>query len=85
MKVVPVFEAKNRLSELISAVEHGEEVSITRRGIPVARLVAEAPRDEAVEHGQHERVAAALARLRQVRVHLVIEGEIKTVAREGLD
>ncbi len=34
-----LFEAKNRLSELIDRVEAGEEITITRRGTPVARLV----------------------------------------------
>jgi prevent-host-death family protein len=32
-------EARARLNDLISAVEHGESVTITRRGKIVARLV----------------------------------------------
>jgi prevent-host-death family protein len=37
---VSVFDAKNRLSALLDQVEHGgEEVTITRRGKPVARIV----------------------------------------------
>jgi prevent-host-death family protein len=32
-------EAKSRLSELIVAAEHGEEVVIARRGVPAVRLV----------------------------------------------
>lgn len=36
---VGIFEAKTRLSELVERVERGEEVIITRRGTPVARLV----------------------------------------------
>lgn len=39
MREVGAFEAKTRLSELLAAVEAGEEVRITRRGQPVARLV----------------------------------------------
>lgn len=39
MSDVALFEAKNRLSELIHRVEAGEEISITRRGKVVARLV----------------------------------------------
>jgi prevent-host-death family protein len=35
---VSVAEAKNRLPELIRAVETGEEIVITRHGRPVARL-----------------------------------------------
>lgn len=34
-----VTEARTRLSELINRVETGEEVLITRRGVPVARIV----------------------------------------------
>lgn len=37
---VNVLEAKNRLSELLRAVQRGEEVIIANRGEPVARLVA---------------------------------------------
>jgi prevent-host-death family protein len=35
---VSVAEAKNRLPELIRAVEEGEKVVITRHGKPVAQL-----------------------------------------------
>ena len=35
---VTIYEAKARLSELIAAVERGEEVIIARRDKPVARL-----------------------------------------------
>ena len=37
---VSVAEAKNRLPELIRAVEAGEQVVITRHGKPVAQLSA---------------------------------------------
>lgn len=39
MKTVAVYEAKNRLSEILAAVEHGEEYTVTRHGTPVARIV----------------------------------------------
>lgn len=35
---VGVYEAKARLSELLDKVGQGEEVVITRRGVPVAHL-----------------------------------------------
>ena len=41
---VSVAEAKNRLTELIRAVEQGEHVVITRRGKPVAQLTPPPPR-----------------------------------------
>ncbi len=42
---IGTFEAKNRFSELLDRVERGEEVTITRHGKPVARLVAAKTRD----------------------------------------
>ena len=39
MKEIGAFEAKNTLSALLDLVERGEEVTITRHGKPVARLV----------------------------------------------
>jgi prevent-host-death family protein len=36
---VSVAEAKNKLPELIKAVEQGEQVTIARRGVPVVDLV----------------------------------------------
>lgn len=46
MLTVGAFEAKTKLSELLDAVERGVEVTITRRGEPVARLVPARPADE---------------------------------------
>lgn len=40
MPMMNVHEAKTHLSELLAAVERGEEVLIARRGKLVARLVA---------------------------------------------
>ncbi len=39
MREVNVYEAKTKLSSLLQAVERGEEVVITNRNRPVARLV----------------------------------------------
>ncbi|GHC53526.1 type II toxin-antitoxin system Phd/YefM family antitoxin [Neogemmobacter tilapiae] len=49
MREVGAFEAKTHLSELLAAVEAGEEVLITRRGKPVARLVPAEPQTKALE------------------------------------
>lgn len=40
MKSVSVAEAKAHLSDLINRAAEGETVSITRRGKPVAQLIA---------------------------------------------
>lgn len=84
MKAVPVYEAKNRFSELIAAVERGDEISITRRGIPVAKLVA-ASADTADAGAERDRVKAAFARLRQLRDDVALDGDLKEIARAGLD
>ncbi len=42
MRQVNIHEAKTKLSELIAAVEAGEEVVIARAGKRVVRLIAEA-------------------------------------------
>jgi prevent-host-death family protein len=47
MREVSIYEAKTTLSALLQAVERGEEVVITNRNKPVARLVPfERPRRE---------------------------------------
>ena len=43
MRSVGAFEAKNRLGQLLDLVEQGEEVTITRHGREVARLVPTQP------------------------------------------
>lgn len=80
MKPVPLFEAKNRFSELVTAVERGDEVTITRRGVAVARLVAE-PAGPAAVSAERERVLAAIARLRQIRAGVVLQGPTGDVPR----
>lgn len=39
MKSIGSFEAKTHLSRLLAEVERGESITITRHGVPVARLV----------------------------------------------
>lgn len=43
MEPVNVYYAKTHLSKLLERVERGEEVTISRNGKPVARLVALKP------------------------------------------
>ena len=58
MTSVSVAEAKAHLSELIARVEAGETVSITRRGRPVARLVADMAPKQPIDLAAMKRVAA---------------------------
>jgi prevent-host-death family protein len=59
---VSVAEAKNQLSQLVRAVESGEEVVITRNGRPVAQLVPApqgSPGHDAREDSVSSRVGCA--------------------------
>ncbi|HAM53966.1 MAG TPA: type II toxin-antitoxin system prevent-host-death family antitoxin [Candidatus Rokubacteria bacterium] len=40
---VGIYEAKSKLSQLVEKAEAGEEVILTRRGRPVAKIVNVAP------------------------------------------
>jgi prevent-host-death family protein len=59
MAIVSAFEAKTRFAQLLQRVERGEEVTITRRGKAVARLVP------AAANPDHEAVLATFRRLRE--------------------
>ncbi len=39
METVGIYEARTRLSELVDKVGKGEEVTITRHGVAVARII----------------------------------------------
>ena len=82
MKDIPVYEAKTRLSELLVEVEQGEQFTITRRGVPIARLVSvNAVKGAAVSERQH--IAAAIASLRQLRRSVVVDGDARGLIDSG--
>ena len=70
MTEVALFEAKNRLSELVDRVLAGEVITITRRGKVVARL---APPDD----GDSERARGldAVTRLKIAREGVTLGGQ----------
>lgn len=75
---VALFDAKNRLSELINRVEAGEEIAITRRGKVVARLVPAAPEEA------EQRARKAIAGLRSSRKGVSLGGLMsRDLIREG--
>ena len=49
MHTITVADAKAHLSELLGRIENGEEIVITRRGKPVARLTAVEPAKQPVK------------------------------------
>lgn len=62
MREIGAFEAKNTLGSLLDLVERGEEVVITRRGKPVARLIADSGQ---VDRSKARRALAAMASMRR--------------------
>jgi prevent-host-death family protein len=44
MRTIPIVEAKSHFSALLSEVEAGEEIAITKHGRIVARIVPDTPR-----------------------------------------
>ena len=73
MTVVGVARLMAELSRYLAAVKHGEEVLITERGRPVARLVA--PRGE-------DKVRSRRDRLARAGVLILGAGRLRTVLRK---
>lgn len=84
MKEIAIYEAKTRLSELLTEVEQGEQVTITRRGHPVARLVSAAAARRPAS-SQRQQVAATIANLREMRRGVVLEGDLRDLIADGRD
>ena len=78
MREVGAFEAKTKLGQLLDQVEHGEEIVITRRGQPVARLVP-------VEPGfDREKARRAVAGILEMSKGVTLGGlKIKDLINEG--
>jgi prevent-host-death family protein len=75
---VGAYEAKTHLSELLEKVEAGEEITITKHGAPVAKLV---PVKKEVR--PEERVAA-INRIQKLAAGLSLDGlKVKDLIREG--
>ena len=83
MKTVAVFEAKNRLSEILAAVEHGQEYTVTRHGAPVARIVpAHHPQDAAAKGDASEFIARIKATRKGSKL---TDDEYQVAVEEGRD
>jgi prevent-host-death family protein len=63
MRITGIFEAKQNFSELIAAVEAGEEVRITRHGKEVVRMLP-VKRQPVITEEQIQRELAAMRELR---------------------
>ena len=74
---VGAFEAKTHLSSLLDKVTQGEDVLITRRGLPVARLVS-------AKQTQRTKTESVIEELRALRVGMKLDGlDWKELRDEG--
>lgn len=77
-KIVGAYDAKTHLSELLEKVEAGEEITITKHGAPVARLVPVKGSASAEER------LAAIERIQKLARGLSLGGlKVKDLIREG--
>lgn len=67
MPTIGAFAAKTHLGELLDQVERGEEIIITRRGKPIARL-------SPIRETQASQAAEAAAQLRALRQETTLAG-----------
>ncbi|NWG74982.1 MAG: type II toxin-antitoxin system prevent-host-death family antitoxin [Rubrivivax sp.] len=85
MSTVPVYEAKARLSELLSQAERGEEITITRHGVPVARLVPPTPPAAGAAAAQRRQVAGAFRALAELRRGVKLDLPLRQAIEQGRD
>jgi prevent-host-death family protein len=78
MREIGAFEAKNKLGQLLDRVEAGEEITITRRGRVVARLMPPRPSVD------REQARSAAAAIRAMSKGVTLGGlKIKDMISEG--
>ena len=72
MRTIGSYEAKTRLPELLRRVEQGEQFTVMRRGVPVARILGV---EDSVEDRRAiiERMKAARARRTRVPVGALLD------------
>jgi prevent-host-death family protein len=76
--VVGAYDAKTRFSELLQKVESGEEITITRHGTPIARMVPVKKKHSAEERRE------AIKRIQEMQKGLSLGNmKIRDLINEG--
>ena len=77
MKTVGAFEAKTHLAELLQEASDGETILITRRGVPVAKLVT-------ADHPEKRDLQAVVRNIRETRKGARLKGTtLRALIDEG--
>ena len=82
MEHIGIYEARSRFSKLVERVEAGDEVILTRRGQPVARMIRVGDKTRAGAR------AAAVKRIRALRKRMnlkISRAEVKQAIAKGRD
>jgi len=73
---IGAYKAKTQFSALLERAERGEQITITKHGRPVARLVP-------IANADLERRRAAIARIKELRKGLTLGVPVKQLIEEG--
>ena len=77
MATASTYETKTRLAELLRRVQAGESITITKHGVPVAKLV---PMNEA----NRPSISDVIAEMREIRKGNTLDGiSIRELIEEG--
>lgn len=77
MDTIGTFEAKTHLTQLLDRVAAGEEITITRHGTPIARLVP-------VNLASRRQIGETIAKLKEFSKGQTLGGlKIKDLINEG--
>lgn len=79
MRTLAVYEVKANLSTLLDQVEAGEEITVTRRGVPIARIVPDHPPTK-------PDISGLIARIKSTRRKSTLDGlSLRDLIEEGRD
>jgi prevent-host-death family protein len=77
VETMSAFNAKTHFSSLLARVAKGEEVTITKHGTPVAKLVP-------VQRPDPEQVGEVIRRFREIRKGMRLDGlSVRELIEEG--
>ncbi len=75
---VGIYEVKTHLAGLLERVEQGEEITITRHGVPIAKIVPIEPKRD------KQKIREAIERLNTLSKGIRLDGlSLRELVREG--
>jgi prevent-host-death family protein len=83
MAEIGAFEAKNTFGSLLDRVLRGEEITITRHGVPVARLVPNSSRMHTAKLGKTDEDVVAMVRTFAARQNRSFDAVVTELTRGG--